>query len=149
MAANIFPTQWLTAQYKYVVDAIPILSMLKIQLFFSRSNCSQSVFDSMAAYAFSRMHFKGKNLILELFFSQWWFLSRLLWFLFTLKNINLKFLTLIWDWFYQEPLVHMEFYVNIIFENIPKSLDEAARIDGMKENRFIAESYYRLPNRHL
>ena len=24
-----FPTQWLTAQYKYVVDAIPILSMLK------------------------------------------------------------------------------------------------------------------------
>ena len=30
-----FPTQWLTAQYKYVVDAIPILSMLKNTVVFS------------------------------------------------------------------------------------------------------------------
>ena len=36
-----FPTQWLTAQYKYVVDAI---HAEKYSCFFSRSNCSQSVF---------------------------------------------------------------------------------------------------------
>ena len=50
-----FPTQWLTAQYKYVVDAIPILSMLKNTVVFSVGVTVVSLFfDSMAAYAFSR-----------------------------------------------------------------------------------------------
>lgn len=48
-----FPTQWLTAQYKYVVDAIPILSMLKNTVVFSVGVTVVSLFfDSMAAYAF-------------------------------------------------------------------------------------------------
>ena len=52
-----FPTQWLTAQYKYVVDAIPILSMLKNTVVFSVGVTVVSLFfDSMAAYAFSRMY---------------------------------------------------------------------------------------------
>lgn len=94
-----FPTQWLTAQYKYVVDAIPILSMLKNTVVFSVGVTVVSLFfDSMAAYAFSRMHFKGKNLIFGIILLTMMVPFQIIMIPhFTLKNINLKFLTLIWD----------------------------------------------------
>lgn len=55
MAANIFPTQWLTAQYKYVVDAIPILSMLKNTVVFSVGVTVVSLFLTR----WQPMHFQG------------------------------------------------------------------------------------------
>ena len=66
-----FPTQWLTAQYKYVVDAIPILSMLKNTVVFSVGVTVVSLFLTR----WQPMHFQGcifkeRILFLELFFSQ-------------------------------------------------------------------------------
>ena len=58
------PEEWLTSQYEYVVEAIPILSMLKNTVVFAGSVTLISLlFDSLAAYAFARMEFRGKNVL--------------------------------------------------------------------------------------
>lgn len=64
---HFFPAQWVADQYRYVVKAIPVLRMLRNTVIFAGSVTVISLFfDSMAAYAFSRMHFRGKKVIFNL-----------------------------------------------------------------------------------
>lgn len=130
-----FPTQWLTAQYKYVVDAIPILSMLKNTVVFSVGVTVVSLFfDSMAAYAFSRMHFRGKKVIFNLILLTMMVPFQVIMIPLYLEEFNLGILNSYAGLILPRAASAYGIYMlTSFFGNIPKSLDEAARIDGMKE----------------
>ena len=132
-----FPTQWLTAQYKYVVDAIPILSMLKNTVVFSVGVTVVSLFfDSMAAYAFSRMHFKGKNLIFGIILLTMMVPFQIIMIPLYIEEYKFKILdTYLGLILPRASSAYGIFMLTSFFENIPKSLDEAARIDGSGEFR--------------
>ena len=135
-----FPTQWLTAQYKYVVDAIPILSMLKNTVVFSVGVTVVSLFfDSMAAYAFSRMHFKGKNLIFGIILLTMMVPFQIIMIPLYIEEYKFKILdTYLGLILPRASSAYGIFMLTSFFENIPKSLDEAARIDGMKEKQIYS-----------
>lgn len=135
-----FPTQWLTAQYKYVVDAIPILSMLKNTVVFSVGVTVVSLFfDSMAAYAFSRMHFQGKNLIFGIILLTMMVPFQIIMIPLYIEEYKFKILdTYLGLILPRASSAYGIFMLTSFFENIPKSLDEAARIDGMKEKQIYS-----------
>ena len=135
-----FPTQWLTAQYKYVVDAIPILSMLKNTVVFSVGVTVVSLFfDSMAAYAFSRMHFQGKNLIFGIILLTMMVPFQIIMIPLYIEEYKFKILdTYLGLILPRASSAYGIFMLTSFFENIPKSLDEAARIDGMKEKQICS-----------
>ena len=61
-----FPTEWVTTQFAYVWKVLPIARMLFNTVVFAGGVTIISLFfDSMAAYAFARMKFTGKNCSLE------------------------------------------------------------------------------------
>lgn len=128
-----FPKKWVLDQYKYVIEAIPVLKMLRNTVIFAGSVTLISLcIDSLAAYAFSRLHFKGKNFLFAII----------------LLTMMVPFQVIM------TPLYIEEYKMNILntfaglilpriasaygiyllssfFSTIPKSLEEAARIDGM------------------
>ena len=58
------PEQWVLTQYKYVSEAIPVFSMLKNTVVFAGSVTIVSlIIDSLAAFAFARMEFRGKKVL--------------------------------------------------------------------------------------
>lgn len=130
-----FPTKWLSVQYRYVMNTIPVLKMLGNTIIFAGGVTVISLFfDSMSAYAFSRMQFRGRKVIfgiilltmmipfqvimIPLYFEE-----------FTLGILN-SYLGLILP---RAASAYGIFMLTSFFSGIPKSLDEAARIDGMKE----------------
>ena len=67
---HFFPSEWVATQYRYVMKAIPVLGMLKNTVIFAGCVTVISLFfDSLAAYAFSRMQFTGKKGDLRYYFT--------------------------------------------------------------------------------
>ena len=59
-----FPTEWVTTQFAYVWKVLPIARMLLNTVVFAGGVTIISLFfDSMAAYAFGRIKFPGRNII--------------------------------------------------------------------------------------
>ncbi len=132
-----FPSTWTIVQYVYVTSVLPVLTMLKNTVFFAGGVTVISlIIDSMAAYAFSRLRFRGKNLIFAII----------------LVTMMIPFQVVMIPLYFEEfKLGILNTYLGLIlpraasaygiymlasfFESIPKSLDEAARIDGMKERQ--------------
>ena len=127
-----FPTQWLTAQYKYVVDAIPILSMLKNTVVFSVGVTVVSLFfDSMAAYAFSRMHFQGKNLIFGIILLTMMVPFQIIMIPLYIEEYKFKILdTYLGLILPRATNAFGIFMMRQFFVTLPGGLEEAARIDG-------------------
>lgn len=134
---SFWPKKWVFDQYQYVADAIPIFNMLKNTVIFAGSVTVISLFiDSLAAYAFARMHFKGKNVLFNII----------------LLTMMVPFQIIMIPLYIEEyKLGILDTYAGLIlpriasaygiyllssfFMGIPKSLEEAARIDGMNDFR--------------
>ena len=136
-----FPSQWLTAQYEYVLDAIPILTMLKNTVVFAGGVTVISlVFDSMAAYAFSRMQFRGKNVIFGIILLTMMVPFQIIMIPLYMEEFKLRILdTYLGLILPRAASAYGIFMLTSFFNNIPKSLDEAARIDGMKEHQIYGK----------
>ena len=136
-----FPSQWLTAQYKYVLDAIPILTMLKNTVVFAGGVTVISlVFDSMAGYAFSRMQFRGKNVIFGIILLTMMVPFQIIMIPLYMEEFKLRILdTYLGLILPRAASAYGIFMLTSFFNNIPKSLDEAARIDGMKEHQIYGK----------
>lgn len=137
---HFFPAQWVADQYRYVVKAIPVLRMLRNTVIFAGSVTVISLFfDSMAAYAFSRMHFKGKNLIFGIILLTMMVPFQIIMIPLYIEEYKFKILdTYLGLILPRASSAYGIFMLTSFFENIPKSLDEAARIDGMKEKQIYS-----------
>lgn len=136
-----FPTEWLTVQYQYVVNAIPVLRMLKnTVLFASGVTVVSLLFDSMAAYAFSRMHFRGKKVLFNIILLTMMIPFQVIMIPLYLEEFNLKLLNTYAGLILPRAASAYGIYMlTSFFSGIPKSLDEAARIDGMKEGQIYSK----------
>lgn len=136
-----FPSQWLTAQYEYVLEAIPILTMLKNTVVFAGGVTVISLFfDSMAAYAFSRMQFRGKNVIFGIILLTMMVPFQIIMIPLYMEEFKLQILdTYLGLILPRAASAYGIFMLTSFFNNIPKSLDEAARMDGMKEHQIYGK----------
>lgn len=134
-----FPTEWTLHQYRYVGDSIPIFSMTRNTVIFAGGVTVISLlFDSMAGYAFARMHFRGSKLIFSVI-------------LLTMMVPFQIIMTPLYIEVYKFGL--LDTYAGLIlpratsafgiymmssfFSALPKSLEESGRIDGMGEFRIF------------
>ncbi len=132
---KFFPNEWVTTQFAYVWKVLPIPTMLKNTVLFSGSVTIISLFfDSLAAYAFARMEFNGKKIIFGIIL-----LTMMIPFQIVMIPIYLEeykmgilnsFVGLVLP---RAASAYGIFMLTSFFSGIPKSLDEAARIDGMSE----------------
>mgnify|MGYP002710524031 FL=1 len=132
---HFFPADLVADQYRYVVKAIPVLRMLRNTVIFAGSVTVISLFfDSMAAYAFSRMHFRGKKVIFNVILLTMMAPFQGIMIPLYLEEFNLGILNTYAGLILPRAASAYGIYMlTSFFGNIPKSLDEAARIDGMKE----------------
>ena len=138
---SFFPAKWVLDQYQYVLEAIPFLRMLLNTVVFAGSVTLISLcIDSLAAYAFARLQFKGRRVIFAII----------------LVTMMVPFQVIITPLYIEEFKLHIlnTFAVLILpriasaygiymltsfFAGIPKSLEEAARIDGMGDLTIYAQ----------
>lgn len=96
-------------------------------------------FDSMAAYAFSRMQFRGKNILFGIILLTMMIPFQIIMIPLYIEEYKLgildSFLGLILP---RASSAYGIFMLTSFFGSIPKSLDEAARIDGMKERQIYS-----------
>ena len=136
-----WPKKWVMTQYEYVVSVIPVMNMLKNTVVFAGCVTGISLLiDSLAAYAFARMHFKGKNTIFGII----------------LMTMMVPFQVIMIPLYMEEYLAGiLNTYMGLVlpriasaygiyllssfFMGIPKSLEEAARIDGMTDINIYAQ----------
>lgn len=129
------PTEWLTAQYKYVLKVLPVGKMLFNTIVFAGSVTIISLFfDSMAAYAFSRMRFKGRKLIFGIILLTMMIPFQVIMIPLYMEEYKMGILnTHLGLILPRTASAYGIFMLTSFFGGIPKSLDEAAKIDGMSD----------------
>jgi multiple sugar transport system permease protein len=129
--------KWTLVSYTNVWSRIPFLLFFKNSIIFSCSVTLISLwFDSMAAYAFARLAFRGKNSLFVLVLVA-------LMIPIQVTMIPLFIMLNDWGWIntYAALIVPRAtnafgiFMLRQFFVGLPKELDEAARIDGCSEFR--------------
>lgn len=130
-----FPTQWLTVQYEYVVKTIPVLQMLGNTVLFAAGVTVISLFfDSMAAYAFARMRFRGRKILFSIILLTMMIPFQVVMIPLYLEEFHLGILNSYPGLILPRAASAYGIYMlTSFFTGVPKSLDEAARIDGMGE----------------
>ena len=111
---TLWPKAWTIKNYIQVWSRIPLADYIKNTVIFAGvvSVCS-ALLDSMAGYAFARLEFKGKEIIFNIVL-----LTMLIPFQIIMIPLYLELHT---------------FGILNTYIGLPKSLEEAARIDGMNE----------------
>lgn len=132
---HFFPESWVTVQYRYVVKTIPVLKMLgNTVLFAGGVTVISLLIDSMAAYAFARMRFRGRNVLFGIILLTMMIPFQVVMIPLYLEEFSLKLLNTYAGLILPRAASAYGIYMlTSFFTGIPKSLDEAARIDGMKE----------------
>jgi len=132
---KFFPTEWVTTQFKYVWSVLPIPTMLKNTVCFAGAVTIISLFfDSLAAYAFSRMEFRGRKIIFGIILLTMMIPFQIVMIPIYLEEYKMGILnTFIGLVLPRAASAYGIFMLTSFFSGIPKSLDEAARIDGMSE----------------
>lgn len=132
---HFFPAEWLAVQYRYVVKTIPVLRMLGNTVLFAGGVTVISLFiDSMAAYAFARMKFKGRKVIFGIILLTMMIPFQVVMIPLYLEEFTLGMLnTYVGLILPRAASAYGIYMLTSFFTGIPQSLDEAARIDGMKE----------------
>lgn len=130
---SFWPKEWVLDQYKYVSEAIPVLNMLKNTVIFAGSVTIISLFiDSLAAYAFSRMHFKGKKVLFNIILLTMMVPFQIIMIPLYIEEYKLGILDTYMGLILPRIASAYGIYLlSSFFMGIPKSLEEAARIDGM------------------
>ena len=132
---KLFGSVYTMANYEKVFRTIPLLAFIKNTIIFAVGVAvSQILFDSMAAYALTRLHFKGQKALsyLVLLAMMIPFQVYMIPLFFEVKFMGLldSYMGLIM------PRMVMPFGVILMrssFMALPKDLEEAARIDGVSE----------------
>lgn len=132
---RFFPSVWTAVQYKYVVKVLPIIRMLVNTIMFAGGVTIISLlFDSMSAYAFARMQFKGKKVIFAIVLLTMMIPFQIIMIPMYLEEYHLNILDSFVGLILPRATSAYGIYMlSSFFTGIPKSLDEAARIDGMGE----------------
>ncbi len=132
---QFFPTKWVGTQFEYVWKVLPIPTMLKNTICFAGAVTIISLFfDSLAAYAFSRMEFYGKKIIFGIILLTMMIPFQIVMIPIYLEEYKLGILnTFVGLVLPRAASAYGIFMLTSFFSGIPKSLDEAARIDGMSE----------------
>lgn len=138
---SFFPHKWVISQYQYVIDAIPVVRMFGNTVIFAGAVTIISLFiDSLAAYAFARLEFRGKNVIFALI----------------LITMMVPFQVIMTPLYIEEykmgilntfaglilPRISSAYGIYMLssfFSAIPKSLEEAARIDGLNDFKIYSK----------
>jgi multiple sugar transport system permease protein len=109
--------------------------MLKNTVLFAGGvTCISLFFDSMSAYAFSRMHFRGSKLLFSIILLTMMVPFQIIMIPLYLEEYKFKILnTFIGLILPRAASAYGIYMLTSFFSEIPQSLDEAARIDGMKE----------------
>lgn len=128
-----WPEKWVFDQYQYVTDAIPILSMLKNTAIFAGSVTAISlVIDSLAAYAFARMEFRGRKVLFSIILLTMMVPFQIIMIPLYFEEYKLGILNTLPGLILPRASGAYGIYLLAsFFSNIPKSLEEAARIDGL------------------
>lgn len=139
---TIFPKEWLIKNYFAVFNAIPFGRMYLNTIINAVVIVSvQLIFCSMAAYAFARLKFPGKNVIFTVLLSVLMIPSsffilpqyQIIQGLGLLNSLPALFLPNLFS-------IFGTFLLRQFFKSLPDSLEDAARIDGC--NRFMI--YYKI-----
>ena len=125
--------------YQNAVTAVPLLGYLLNTLIFSLATTAvMVVVSTLAAYAFARLKFRGKNLVFGLFLSMMMIPTELVVItnFVTITNLDLRnsFLGLIL------PSITSVFYIYLLkenFEQVPEELYKAAKVDGTSDLKYL------------
>ena len=132
---TLWPKAWTIKNYIQVWSRIPLADYIKNTVIFAGvvSVCS-ALLDSMAGYAFARLEFKGKEIIFNIVL-----LTMLIPFQIIMIPLYLELHTFgILNTYIGLILPRIAsaygmFFMRSFYIGLPKSLEEAARIDGMNE----------------
>ncbi|WP_130838398.1 carbohydrate ABC transporter permease [Lachnoclostridium sp. Marseille-P6806] len=132
---SFFPRSWVSDQYRYVFSILPVLNMLKNTVLFAGSVTVISLLiDSLAAYAFARLRFKGKDIIFGMILITMMVPFQVIMIPLYIEEYKLGILNSFAGLIL--PRIASAYGIYLLasfFGGIPKSLEEAARIDGMGE----------------
>ena len=125
--------------YENAFTAVPLLGYLLNTLIFSViTTAAMVVVSTLAAYAFARLKFKGKNLVFGLFLSMMMIPTELVVItnFVTITNWDMRnsFLGLIL------PSITSVFYIYLLkenFEQVPEELYKAAKVDGTSDFKYL------------
>ena len=125
--------------YENAFTAVPLLGYLLNTLIFSViTTAAMVVVSTLAAYAFARLKFKGKNLVFGLFLSMMMIPTELVVItnFVTITNWDMRnsFLGLIL------PSITSVFYIYLLkenFEQVPEVLYKAAKVDGTSDLKYL------------
>lgn len=125
--------------YENAFTAVPLLGYLLNTLIFSViTTAAMVVVSTLAAYAFARLKFKGKNLVFGLFLSMMMIPTELVVItnFVTITNWGMRnsFLGLIL------PSITSVFYIYLLkenFEQVPEELYKAAKVDGTSDLKYL------------
>lgn len=125
--------------YENAFTAVPLLGYLLNTLIFSAiTTAAMVVVSTLAAYAFARLKFKGKNLVFGLFLSMMMIPTELVVItnFVTITNWDMRnsFLGLIL------PSITSVFYIYLLkenFEQVPEELYKAAKVDGTSDLKYL------------
>ena len=127
--------------YVDAFTAVPLLGYLLNTLIFSViTTAAMVVVSTLAAYAFARLKFKGKNLVFGLFLSMMMIPTELVVItnFVTITNWDMRnsFLGLIL------PSITSVFYIYLLkenFEQVPEELYKAAKVDGTSDFKYLTK----------
>ena len=125
--------------YENAFTAVPLLGYLLNTLIFSViTTAAMVVVSTLAAYAFARLKFKGKNLVFGLFLSMMMIPTELVVItnFVTITNWDMRnsFLGLIL------PSITSVFYIYLLkenFEQVPEELYKAAKVEGTSDLKYL------------
>ncbi len=132
---SFWPETWVADQYEYVMDTIPVLNMLKNTVVFAGSVTSISLFiDSLAAFAFARMEFRGKNVLFSIILLTMMVPFQVIMIPLYFEEYQLGILDSLLGLILPRASGAYGIYMlTTFFSRIPKSIEEAARIDGLNQ----------------
>ncbi len=130
--ANLLPTNWSLDGYKAIWTELPFLRLSINSIVFAGVTTALCLlFDSMCAYALSRVRFRGQTLVFWLVIA-----TIMIPFQVTLVPVFIELFHFGWLNTYQGLIIPRAtsafgiFMLRQFFLSIPRELDEAARIDG-------------------
>ena len=136
ISAEVFPqANHLIENWKKVLTRIDFLTLTKNTVIYAVGCTIPSMFiNALAGYAFARFNFKGKNVLFLLFLATMMIPFQVIMVPLYLEVYYLKWLNTYWGLIIPKVAsAYWIFLCRAAFQELPKELEDAARIDGLGE----------------